>query len=121
MVSRVGVPEIRVVVKERVPLDQKWMQIGHRFREELHSDHVHRQALRRGEQPVVAGDQRAGEVAGHVQHRGAAGAQERVLHLADDRVEPVGDHRERDGVEAHAIAFSRTGRPSAASDSSSSR
>ena len=71
------------------------VEVGRRLGQELHADHVHRQALGGREQAVVGGDQRAGEVAGHVQDGRAAGAQQRVLHLAHDRVEPVRDHREQ--------------------------
>ena len=46
--------------------------------------------------PVI---ERAGEVARHVQHGRAARAQERVLHLAHDRVQAVRDHREQHRIE----------------------
>ena len=105
-----GVAEVGVVVQEGVALRQIVVQVGHRLGEELHPDHVHRQPLGGGEQPVVGGDQRAREVARHVEHGRAAAAQQRVLHLAHDRVEPVRDDREQHGVEgAHAAATSLAG------------
>ena len=108
VVGRVGVAEIRVVVQERVAFGQVVVQVGDGLGEELHPDHVHREALGRREQAVVGRDQRAGEVACHVEHRGATGAQQRVLHLAHDRVEAVGDDGERHGVEGAHRASSRT-------------
>ena len=59
VIRRVGVPEIRVVVQERVALGQIVMQVGDGLGEELHPDHVHREALGRREQAVVGRDQSA--------------------------------------------------------------
>ena len=121
MVGGMGVAEVGVVVEEGVALLQIVVQVGHRLGEELHPDHVHGQALGGGKQPAVGGDQRAREVARHVEHGGAAAAQERVLHLAHDRVEAVRDDREQHGVEgAHAAstcssATSRSGTSSSSS------
>ena len=53
MVGRVRVAEIRVVVEERVAVGDVVVQVGHRLRQELHADHVDRQALGGGEQLVV--------------------------------------------------------------------
>ena len=107
VVGRVRVAQVRVVVQEGVAVADVVVQVGDRLRQELHADHVHRQALRRGEQPRIAGDERAREVARLVEHGGAPAAQERVLHLADDRVHAVGDDRQQHRIEAHGCTSSR--------------
>ena len=106
VVGRVGVAEVRIVVQERVALPDVVMQLGDGFGQELHANDVHRQPLGGGEEPVVAGDQRAREVARHVEHRRASRAQQRVFHLAHDGVETVGDDGEQDWIETHDAATS---------------
>ena len=92
-------PRYGSLCRKASPSREVGVEVGHRLGQVLHAEHVHRQALGGGEQPVVAGDERAREVARHVEDRRAAGAQQRVLHLAHDAVEAVGDHRQQDGIE----------------------
>ena len=99
VIGRVRVPEIRVVVEERVALRDLRVQLGHRLREELHPDDVDRQALRRRKELVLGRDERAGEVSRHVENGRAPGPQERVRHLAADAVQAVRKHGQQNGVE----------------------
>ncbi len=109
MICRVGVAEVGIVMEEGVALADIVMQIGDRLGQKLHADDVHRQPLGGSEEAVVAGDERAGEVARHVEHRRAPGAQQRVLHLAHDGVEAVGDDRQQNRIERHqALTSSRS-------------
>ena len=99
VVGRVRVAQHRVVVQERVALAQVGVQRAHRARLQAGAEHVHLQALGGGEQLVVGGDDRAGEVARHVQDRGAPGPEQRVGHLPHDRFEAVGEDRHQRRVE----------------------
>ena len=99
VVGGVGVAEHRVVVQEGVALAQVRVQLAHRARLQPGAEHVHLQALGGGEELVVGGDDRAGEVPRHVEDRGATGAEERVGHLAHDRFEAVREHRHQRRVE----------------------
>ena len=100
-VGGVGVAEVGVVVDERVALGQVVaVKLAHRRGLQPGAEDVHLKALGGGEQLIVGGDDRAREVAGHVEDGRAPGAKQRVGHLADDRLEPVGEHREQHRVDA---------------------
>ena len=76
------------------------MIVEHRARHHVGSrEHVDRQALGRGEQRAVGGDDTAGKIARGIEHARAAGTQQRVRHLAHDALEPVVEQREADAVE----------------------
>jgi hypothetical protein len=112
VVGRVRVAEVRIVVEVRVPVSDVVVMVGHRRAEERRAEDVNRQPLGRRQQLVVAGHDRATEVARHVDHAASARPQERVLHLAHDPVQAVRDHGEQDRVERGAH-----GRPSSVSRS----
>ena len=99
MVGRVGVAQVGVVVEEGVALAEVRVDLRHRLAQELHADHVHRQPFRGGEQLLVGGHDGAGEVARHVEHRRPPRPEQRVRHLAADRVQPVRHHGEQDRIE----------------------
>ncbi len=99
VVGRVRVAEIGVVVQERVALLEPRMELRHRLGQELHADDVDRKPLGRSQQLVLGGDERAREVAGHVEHRRAPRAQQRVRHLPADAVEAVREHRQQHRIE----------------------
>ena len=75
MVGAVRIAEVNVVVQKRVALDEVRMEIAHRLAQKLRAENMDRQALGGSEHLVVAGDQRAGKIARHVEHRRAARAQ----------------------------------------------
>ena len=99
VVGGVRVAAQRIVVQERVARREVGVQLAHRARLQSGAEHVRLQPLGRGQQLVVGGHDAAREVARHVEHRAATGAEQRVRHLADDHVEAVGEHRGEDGAE----------------------
>ena len=94
VVGGMGVAEVGVVVQEGVAFGEIVVQLGHRARLQVRAEDVDRQSLRRRQQLVVAGADRAREVTRHGDHGRARGPEQRVRHLAHDAVEPVGEHRE---------------------------
>ncbi len=89
VVGGVGVAEDRVVVEKGIALAEIGVKLAHRAGLQPGAEDMHLQTLRGSEELVVRGDDRAGEVARHVEDRGAAGAEEGVGHLPDDRFEAV--------------------------------
>ncbi len=98
VVGCVGVAEDRIVVKKGVALAEIRVELAHRAGLKPGAEDVHLQALGGCEELVVGGDDRAGEVARHVEDRGAAGTEEGVGHLPDDRFEPVREDGEQGRV-----------------------
>jgi len=99
VVGGVRVSEHRVVVQVGVALSQVGVQRAHRARLQPGAEHMHLQALGGREQLIVGRDDRAGEVARHVDDRRAPGAEQRVRHLAHDRFEAMREHRDQRRVE----------------------
>ena len=69
VISWMRVADVRIVVQEGVAVGEVGVQLGHRLGQELGTDDVHREALGRCQQLVVGRDQRAREIARHVEHR----------------------------------------------------
>ena len=99
MIGRVRVAVIGRVVEEGIAPAELRMERQHRARHDVGSDqHVRGQALGLGEQLVAGGQDAAGEIARAVDQARARGPEQRVRHLARDRLEPARKHREPDPV-----------------------
>ena len=107
VIGGVRVAQVRVVVKVGVAVGEVRVQLAQPAGLEPGAENVHLQPLGGGQQLVFGGHDAAGEVAGHVQHRGPAGAEQGVAHLPDDRVEPAGQHGQQHRVQAGLAATSR--------------
>ena len=99
VIGRVGIAEIGVVVEERVALGEIVVQFGHGPCLQVRAEDMDRQTLRRRQELVVGGADRAREIPRHGDHGRARCLEQRVRHLAHDAVEPVGEHREKDRVQ----------------------
>ena len=99
VVGVVGVAVVGIVVEERVAFADHGMEALHRLCQVLTADDVDRKALGAGQELIAGRDDRTREVARSVQERRAARPQERVRHLAHDRVEPLRQDGEQDRIE----------------------
>ena len=101
MVSRMSVAAVGVVVEIRVALaDVALVIAAHILALQMGAENVHRQALGRGKQLIVAGENAAGEIPRARYHGRTRGAQQRVGHLTNDAVEPVGDDGHHHRIES---------------------
>jgi len=117
VVARVRIRLIGIVVEVGVALAHLRVGASDRRRLQVGAEDVDRHPLRRRQQLVVGGGDRAGEVARDRDHRRVAGPQQRPGHVADDRVEAVGEDGEQGGVEdavAGGVGPGRGRRPVAA-------
>src|SRR5437762_3667378 len=101
---------VRVVQQEDVArMDAAGEGVAHRGHRPRDGAHVDRHVLGLGHQArLVVADGR-GEVAAGVEDLRVGGAQHRLAHLLHDRLEPMGKHRHRDGID-HGGSIRRTRR-----------
>jgi hypothetical protein len=101
VVGRMGVAAVRIVVEIRIALaDIALVVSAHILALQMGAENVHRQALGRGKQLIVAREDAAREIPGARYHRRTRRAQQRVGHLANDAVEPVGDDGHHHRIES---------------------
>ena len=100
VVGRVRAAVVGRVVEVGVAPLEVGVKLLHRLAHHVGAaQHVNRQALVDREQPVLGGDDAAGEIARAVEHAGAPGAQQRVGHLGADGLHPLVDDRHLHAVE----------------------
>ncbi len=98
MVGGMRIPDIGVIIQERVPFLKVGMH-AHHFRSLfLHAENVDWQTFGAGEQFAFRRTHGAGEIPRTVDHRRPRRAQQRVRHLSNDTVHPVRKDGHQNGV-----------------------